>query len=305
MNDATTTVISKAVRAHCGESVVAITKLHGGVVNQVFSVATEHHRYVLRLNQDSLAVFLKEQWAMAQASKKQVRVPQVFVVGETDGISYMLMEQAPGVMLSQYSGDRERAFVNLGAQVRRLHQIQVEGYGFDLDLTDIEHPRFREDWAEVIRGEHEMTFANPSLLEMGALNQNQIEAAIEFLKPMAMWQYPAMLCHGDLNLSNVLVDENGEVTILDWTGAKGGPALLFDLSGLSMKNPAEFAAFCHGYGLSNEQRSELKSDWQRIALKDVLRAAAWGYSVKHEQLAKFAADVQEIYRKIFPGSNCL
>jgi fructosamine-3-kinase len=295
----TADLIGQVVRSSRGKSVTSIAKLHGGVVNEVFLVATDEERLVMRLNEDSLTVFLKEQWAMTRARERHVQVPEVFDVGEIEGLSFMLMAHAPGVMLSQLSRERDRAFTALGEQTRRIHEVNVEGFGFNLDLSDPLRPRFTETWADLVRGEHEMIFANSSLLEMGALNAQEIAAAIEFLEPMSQWQHPPALCHGDLNLTNVLVDDVGAVTILDWTQTKGGAATLFDLAGMSMKNPSEFEALCLGYGLNASQQEELRSDWQRIALKDVLRAAVWSYSVKHEQFARFAADAQEMYRKVF------
>jgi hypothetical protein len=66
-----------------------------------------------------------------------------------------------------------------------------------------------------------------------------------------------------------------------------------------MNHTGEFKALCSGYGLTEARLGDCAVDLQRVALKDVLRAAAWAYNVHHGQIDKFVGEVREIYCKIF------
>ena len=279
-----------------GSKVESVTRLTGGVVNQVFLIKCRTENLVLRMNADCLPIYVKEEWAMAQAKANAVSVPAVFAVGEIDSVSYMLMEHEPGVMLSTFTGNRKKAFFELGRQAKLTNSIKVQGFGFHLDWSG-RSPVFTKSWSEVVKEEQEMLFSTNALANMGALSKGQVIAAEKFLAARYDWQPEPRLCHGDLNANNVLVHKD-EIVILDWTQTKGGAAPFFDLAGLSMKDPGEFEALCLGYGLTASQIAEYRKDFERVCLTDVLRAAVWAHQVKHPQIEKFVRDVQESYDKI-------
>ena len=283
----------------------SISKLTGGVVNQVYRVTTTEEQLVVRFNADSLAVFQKERWAMQKASEVGARVPEVFAVGEVENQSFMLMEYVPGVMLSDYRGDREAAFSELGRQTRLINDTPVTGFGFHLDWSVKDDPVFTETWADLCDSEHRMIFGNNALITMGALTADQDSRVRDYLAPLESWNIHPSLCHGDLNSNNVLVQADGNIVILDWTQVKGGASPFYDLSRLSFQDADDFRAMCFGYGLSERQISNQRDDMHRVALKDVLRAASWAFSVQHPELEKFSRDVQELYNRIFPHQHRL
>ena len=66
----------------------------------------------------------------------------------------------------------------------------------------------------------------------------QLRAALEGLHATMPAQIAAVVCHGDLHPFNLLVDDNGRITVLDWTAAAVAPPA-FDaaLTWLLLRNP--------------------------------------------------------------------
>ena len=296
------TLVRQAVFNLTGEHVQSIKRLTGGVVNQVLLVATHSGHLVFRCNTDSLPCFLKEQWAMKTASAHGVLVPEVLEVGEVAGTTFMVMDYKPGTMFGDFQGDRKRAAVEIGRQLRLINSIEVDGFGFHLDWS-AGAPVFTETWQAVRRGEDEMIFGSDALIAMGALSAEQFSKARLFLDQMNAWRFPPRLCHGDPNPNNFIVQEDGGVVVLDWTQVKGGVAPFYDLARLSLEDAGEFKALCSGYGLTDAQVAEYAVGMRCIALTDELRAAAWAYGVQHPLLPKFAQNAQRRYRLILPDGD--
>lgn len=275
-------------------ALTSLTRLTGGVVNQVFRVGTPRCSLVVRTNSDCLDVFRKEEWAMRQAEERGVNVPSVFFVGERRGLCYMVMSDIRGQTLDKFDGDRQSALVELGRQIRLINSVAVDGFGFGFDRAQ---KRFTSTWHEVVQHEQEWIFGSKAML-LPVLGQAGLAECRTFLAPMYDWNLSPRLCHGDINPGNVIVADDGRVFIIDWTLSKGGPAALYDLSTLSVSDRAEeFAAVCRGWGISDTEREAMLSDLHRVALTDVLRAAAWAYSVNHPELARFQLDVRAVFAK--------
>lgn len=277
----------------------SVSRLTGGKVNHVFLVQSKTARKVLRLNTACREVFAKEKWAMEQARQAGVTVPEVFALGQCLGYDYMLLSFEEGEPLSSFTGDKERAIFALGRQASLINSVAVEGYGYHLVLGA--RPRFSATWKEAVTGELLMTFEHSACVKTGALSEAENQKCRVFLEAILDFDFPARLCHCDLNEHNVLVQDGGRLVILDWTQAKGGAAPLFDLARHSIKEPSWFDAICEGYGLSPSQRLAYATNFHRIALADKMRALAWAFSNEHPRLCEFIADVRSVYSQVDLG----
>jgi aminoglycoside phosphotransferase (APT) family kinase protein len=67
---------------------------------------------------------------------------------------------------------------------------------------------------------------------------DSLRSALEHLRETMPSQGRAVVCHGDFHPFNLLIDDAGKVTVLDWTGAAIAPAA-FDVAftGLLLRNP--------------------------------------------------------------------
>jgi fructosamine-3-kinase len=285
-------IARQVVERELGSPADQVTPMTGGVVNFVFKAEMPGTAVVVRMNRDSLSVYRKEQWAMAQAAAAGANVPTVHAVNSYLGHDYMLMSLAPGYHLAQHRGDVSAVVRRLGEQARLVNDIPVRGFGFHLDLSG-DPPAFTQSWSELVATEQDWIFGSDALREMGALDAAAIAWARAFLAPLHEVSPEPRLCHGDLHPGNVLVTPDGQPILLDWTGCKGGWAPIFDLSRFCATAPGYASAFAAGYGLSPQEYRALESDLLRMDLTDNLRAAVWAFGVKHEQMPKFVEDARK------------
>ncbi|HEY9733450.1 MAG TPA: aminoglycoside phosphotransferase family protein [Drouetiella sp.] len=279
-------------------SVLGAKRLTGGVVNDVFRVSTTGESFIARFSPDSLRVYQKEEWAMNRVATAGVRTPRVFGVGEDKNLSYMFLEDMGGRTLADMTGDRSLALEKLGKQIALTNSIKVKGFGFWVDLSDPEKPFFTESWRAMRAAENKFIFDGEPLVKLGALTSRENQEAKKFLQPMINWNYEPRLCHGDVNLNNAILRDNGEVAVIDWTQVKGGVAPFFDLANLSAKIPTEFPSFLKGYGLSPRQYASRIDSYQRVLLTDSLRAGSWAQQTSHPEAHKFVADIRSAYESI-------
>lgn len=279
-------------------SVVSAERLTGGVVNDVFRVNTTGDSFIARFSLDSLRVYQKEQWAMDRVAAEGVRTPRVFGVGEERDLSYMLMEDMGGRTLAKIQGDRSLALEKLGKQIALTNSVKVKGFGFWADLSNPETPFFTESWRSMKAAENRFIFDGEPLVKLGALTARENQEAQRFLQPMLDWKFSPRLCHGDVNLNNAILRDNGEVAVIDWTQVKGGVAPFFDLANLSTKIPTEFSSFLKGYGLSSRQFASRIDNYQRVVLTDTLRSGSWAQRTAHPEPQKFVGDIRSAYESI-------
>ena len=151
----------------------------------------------------------REQAALRALAKSAVPIPRfvAYAEVETSGqpVGWLLMSRLPGTpflgaAIEASPAQREQMFLRLGRLVRSLHATRVP-----LELThevswlsrQIERARVNLPWCDgTAAGLAELERSRPGLVQ-------------------------ETLIHGDLALDNVLVDERGELRLIDW--ADGGP----------------------------------------------------------------------------------
>jgi aminoglycoside phosphotransferase (APT) family kinase protein len=160
--------------------------------------------------------------------------PRVVEAGGPDpgiaGQAYMVMDLAEGQPL--LSGlDGISALTRLPSLARRLPRtlaaVLADLHGLDpgrvmdeLDASGVPHPTLPATLAHL--RETAAAFERPDLI-----------TAADWLAAHQPTEEPAVLCHGDMHPFNVLVDESGGVTVLDWSAALLAPAT-YDLAFTSL-----------------------------------------------------------------------
>ena len=116
-------------------------------------------------------------------------------------------------------GDALAAATELGRQVRRLHSILANGFGFVSDEQfTAPYPMFETWLDDVILTPGQKA----GVLPEGAFAR--VQTACEFLRATAEAQ--PRLCHYDLSPGNVMVNGGRLAAIIDWEAVCGGdPAL--------------------------------------------------------------------------------
>ncbi len=166
------------------------------------------------------ATAAKETVFQAEVADQGYATPRVLASGGAadgvDGRAFMVMTLADGQPL--LAGlDGVRALAKLPSLARRLpvtlatvlaglhglDPIPVEG---GLDTAGVVHPRLAT-MLESLRSTSD------------ALGRPDLVAAAAWLQAHPPATEPTVICHGDMHPFNLLVDDHGETTVLDWSAA--------------------------------------------------------------------------------------
>lgn len=140
-NDAALRPGVDAIRARHGLGAAPLRRYATGSV-PVYAIGSEQ---VLKLFPPTARdfAFIEEQALGAVADRLPIATPELVVVGELEGWSYLLMRQLEGRLLSEAwpevpESDRDRFAVELGETMAALHGVETER----LDRLHNEWPRF-------------------------------------------------------------------------------------------------------------------------------------------------------------------
>lgn len=130
---------------------------------------------------------------------------------------YLIEECLPGAAADHVLGDAESVkafYARLAPLVARVHRIRIEGHGY-IGAGIASHDTFlafMDDKIDEIAG----SLLKRELFDRKSLSEIK-KRVLRGLKPCA--DLPAVLNHGDLSTKNVLIDERGELTLVDYDDA--------------------------------------------------------------------------------------
>ncbi|GIG63168.1 hypothetical protein Lfu02_75400 [Longispora fulva] len=178
------------------------------------------------------------------------------------------------------------AAIELGALLRRLHEVPVTGYG-----------RLSPGG----RGQHTSALTWLSAVRWpDGLDPDLAGRAKAMLRRFApdLDGRPARLLHGDLTCGHVLIDGEGRVAgVVDWESVRGGDPWL-ELAGVSLRFPVELAEqVLHGYCPAGPDRAETAAmAVYRIRIAVALAAfhLERGEPAAQRYIALLAADLDDL-----------
>ena len=148
----------------------------------------------------------------------------------------------------------------LGAMVRAMHDTTLP----PSVIEAMRHETYSEEWCVLVRGY--LTDVRPDgpddvvaheMMALLSTNEARIAALAEHAERLGASlrrrALPMVPCHGDLHAGNVLVDDEGSLTIVDWDDPVLAPRerdLMFVGAGIGgvWNRPDESDAFYRGYG---------------------------------------------------------
>lgn len=180
------------------------------------------------------ATAAKETVFQAEVADQGFATPRVLASGgPADGVggrAFMVMTLADGQpLLSGLDGVRalaklpslaRRLPVTLATVLARLHRLDPAPVERGLDADGIAHPRL-DTMLESLRSTSD------------ALGRPDLAAAAAWLQAHPPAAEPTVICHGDMHPFNLLVDDHGETTVLDWSAAMLAPGT-YDLGFTSL-----------------------------------------------------------------------
>lgn len=180
------------------------------------------------------ATAAKETVFQAAVADQGYATPRVVAAGGpaggVDGRAFMVMTMADGrPLLAGLDGTRalaklpslaRRLPVTLATVLAGLHRLDPAPVERGLDAAGVVHPRL-ETMLESLRSTSD------------ALGRPDLVAAAAWLQAHPPAAEPVVLCHGDMHPFNLLVDDHGETTVLDWSAAMLAPGT-YDLGFTSL-----------------------------------------------------------------------
>lgn len=248
-------LIFDLIRQVTGDEPISLEKLVRGYDNEVYAIQTHQgHDYIVRLRQHGGAGYAEEQWAIQRSRAVGVPAPEICYVGLlTVGDQHkpvMVQRRVPGRPLAEVYAtlspeERAHIFRQVGALLSKLHSISVGGF-YQLNPGGIwDFP----DWQSIDQANRQdRTAERPQLLTAG-LREEEIDAifAITLVDNPPVDRQP-VLCHGDLGLDHLFVDNELNLTgVIDFGEFQGGLPVV-DFARLSLDcSPEELAWVQEGY----------------------------------------------------------
>jgi len=181
-----------------------------------------------------------EAWACARGAEAGLAAPAVLALAPLgDG------SELSGFIMTRLAGDPiapgDPAFRDLGARLRRLHELKLPGFG---PLAEAQHT----SWLAFLRH----ICADAGSIAPAALT-TEIEARANALAAVEQ----GSLCHGDLKYAHILVDGGRLSGVIDWGDALVAEPL-FDVARFAHRaDPASLALLLEGYDPSRALAGEL------------------------------------------------
>lgn len=244
--------------------VLNISTVHGGDINEAFSLTTDSGIYFLKVNKAKSfpEMFAKEKNGLeALREKSTLRIPKVLGVTETENKQFLFMEFIQqGKSLSNF-------WENFGGKLAEMHLNSSENFGWETDnymgnLT--QKNNWTESWADF--------FANCRILPLveilfqrQSFSKNTVEKAenlcqrIEEIFPN---ESPAFI-HGDLWSGNFMTDEVGNPVLID-------PAVSFSHREMDLGMTKLFGGFSENFYDAYHENYPLEKGWnERLPLSQL------------------------------------
>jgi aminoglycoside phosphotransferase (APT) family kinase protein len=205
---------------HLGCQASAFQRVRAFATNVVYQVEAGGRRLVVKASPTHDAL-RGEVWACGRGSSTGCPVPAVLGFGRLDGragMSALIMSLVDGLPLS----GPQLVLREVGVRLRQLHEVRVAGFGCLSDASWDDSGRFSlrhgswRDFLEDVVGEIRALAGSYAIA--GAVADAAADALDARREGLAAIEIGS-LCHGDLKLGHVLVDDDRLAGVIDWGDA--------------------------------------------------------------------------------------
>jgi fructosamine-3-kinase len=284
-------------------NIISVTRLDGGTVNQTYKVSTQKGDFVVRINKlDQINVFKKEVYCYQKAKELQIPSPNIIELFQELDHCILITQYIPGLSNKNidnkdipYVWRKLGEYSQLSAKVRQLE------YGEDAQNTNDAKSKYIKNMLDTAITEFSKMddyfiinkIFSPSeitrVLELFNILKNKIED-IDF-----------GLIHGDLSLSNVVLNEDGIVYLIDWGSANLMPTPYFQVmlvyleSILKESFKSDYQAeFLKGNGLEEDFINKNIDIINAISLLNLTDKIRWAIdNNKHEALKSYSKKLEK------------
>ena len=233
--------------------------LSAGMSNFVFAFSTADGDFIIRISPDAAGIksFIKEQWAVREASKVGIPAPEILEVG-TGMIDhpYMVSRTTKGSE-ARFHPNRLEILREMGRIGAAINSIKTKGFGETFDWSD-NRLSFNNSFKEYLETEYNFGEKIETLKKHRMLSPQQAKKLERTFTEAAKSRAHPVLTHGDLRLKNVIADEDGKIkAIIDWEGCISSIAPAWELSiALHDLGIDEMQFFLEGYGITEKKLSD-------------------------------------------------
>ncbi len=260
--------IAAFVAANLGHQTTRIARTDAFATNAVYEVDVDDRRFMLKAsrNRDALRA---EAWACARAASIGFPAPEVLVdvrqIGSDAAMAAFVMTRVAGDPVT----NGHVAFRELGAAVRRLHEIKLPGFGPLADAVWDQRDGFTlhsRSWLAFLTNICNDTRRLAESCTLAIPVADAAEAAISAHADELM-KATGSLCHGDLKTNHIFVERGGLAGVIDWGDALiGDPS--WEIARYAHRGDAQsLSLLLHGYDPDGSMVDDLA--W-RIPLYSVL-----------------------------------
>ena len=242
------------VEQKMGAQVMGLERVTQGYVNEVYYAdLASSERVIVRIRRRGVTSFASEGWALGAARRAGVPVPEVYALetlGAEGGLEVMLLSLVPGRPLGELwpglNEEKRRLVMGHVGRVLRGLQLETGGWGRRSDDGSWEF----SSWQERAEAEVQGREADVLTLREAGLSEGETDGLMTAVRAMLTVNVPTpVLCHGDLGMDHLFVDESLNLTgVIDFGMWRAGPCEL-DFAVLSMYHPDVSLAWLEaGYG---------------------------------------------------------
>jgi len=233
------------------------TRVHGGDINQAYSVETDKGAFFLKLNHASAypKMFQKEAEGLhALQNKSLLKIPTVIGFGEVEDSQWLLLEWL------DKSNPSSDFWEQLGTGLATQHQHTNERFGWEADNyigSLVQINQYCHEWAEFYCNCRLMPLVK-RLFDSGILSKKDIadtEELCSHLKEIYPPEPPSLL-HGDLWSGNFLVASNGVPALYD-------PAVYYGHREIDIAMTKLFGGFDNRFYDQYNETYSLEKDWRK------------------------------------------
>jgi aminoglycoside phosphotransferase len=300
--------------SHFQEDIISTEQIIGkGIVNDIVIVSMKNNKSVIRMNADPTAfqTYEKERWCMDKATTQGISGPSVLSLGRHEDTAYMIQTFVEGENGQDSQQDKRHAWRVLGQYAKRIHSIDVKGFGEILaDAVKGEfkapiHENYDGTWVSFIKYNMESLSQDDALIGLGVFNFQQSQQIKELFKSLLNIHFKFGLNHGDLSLKNILVDQNGAVALLDWGSAEVHIVPhweLIQLTGCQLRQDyadnIDIDAFLAGYGISRNQFEKMHRELNILLLLQAIDKLRWAIDCSPQCIPEFSRYAEKVIQHV-------
>ncbi len=238
---------------------------------------------------------------LGQAAALGIPGPQVLEIGRWGRRPYILQTLVAGVN-GEDSGLDECGHLACAGAVCTAHSRDCPGWlSARPSLTFTRATRKRNGRRYIDYNLHSLT-QDDELLRLNVYRPAQVEDIRQVFQTLRRTAFRIGLNHYDLAIRNTVVDETGQVSLLDWGSAEAHLVPHYDLLEILRRlRPSDerFGAFLMGYGLDAAEFAALLPQVRSLALLKAFDLTRWAIDRCPARIDEIAEQARQVVEQQF------